>query len=57
MSKNFDALQSTLELNIVPDANINFSFGIGGAYQIQEAKIYPFGQFTLKKNLFRIKGR
>lgn len=57
MSKNFDALQSTLELNIVPDANLNFSFGIGGAYQIQEAKIYPFGQFTLKKNLFRIKGR
>lgn len=57
MSKNFDALQSTIDLNILPDADFNFSIGIGGAYQIQEAKIYPFGQVTLKKNLFRIKGR
>ena len=54
---DYDQLESTLQVIVLPDNEFNFGFGAGGIYIVKDGRIFPYGEIFLRKNLFRIRGR
>ena len=54
---DYDQLESTLQVIVLPDNEFNFGFGAGGIYIVKDGRIFPYGEIFLRKNIFRIRGR
>ena len=54
---DYDQLESTLQVLVLPDSEFSFGFGAGGIYIVKDGRIFPYGEIFLRKNLFRIRGR
>ena len=54
---DYDQLESTLQVLVLPDGEFSIGFGAGGIYIVKDGRIFPYGEIFLRKNLFRIRGR
>ena len=52
---DYDQLENTLQVIVLPDNEFNFGFGAGGIYIVKDGRIFPYGEIFLRKNLFRIR--
>ena len=52
---DYDQLESTLQVLVLPDSEFSFGFGAGGIYIVKDGRVFPYGEIFLRKNLFRIR--